>query len=265
MNYYMVAGNRPTDPLARAVYLEIAQIEEQHVSHYESCLDPTMSWLTNWVLHENNECWLYWSFLQTEVDPRIKQIWELFLGYELEHLRIAGEMLKEQQGMDPEELCGTELPTPATFETNREYVTQVQLDTVDLRLVDGGQLVNRRDLPADWRSHGYQRIVLAGGAPSESVVRLRMAAAGGELVRAADQALAARAAELRTETLDGEDAPDTAPAEVPADWARPESVEDVEIARLGELAGEVDDFKAGRKDKGRSSGRKVKTRDRKAA
>lgn len=36
MNYYMVVGNRPTDPLARALYLEIAQIEEQHVSHYES-------------------------------------------------------------------------------------------------------------------------------------------------------------------------------------------------------------------------------------
>src|SRR3546814_3674739 len=56
MNYYMNSGNRPTDPMARAIYLEIAQIEEQHVSHYESILDPSLSWLTNLVLHEYNEC-----------------------------------------------------------------------------------------------------------------------------------------------------------------------------------------------------------------
>src|SRR3546814_7821824 len=74
MNYYMNSGNRPTDPMARAIYLEIAQIEEQHVSHYESILDPSLSWLTNLVLHEYNECWLYWSCMQTESDQRIKAI-----------------------------------------------------------------------------------------------------------------------------------------------------------------------------------------------
>ena len=47
MNFYMNVGNRPEDPLARALYLEIAQIEEQHVSHYESILDPTTPELLN--------------------------------------------------------------------------------------------------------------------------------------------------------------------------------------------------------------------------
>src|SRR3546814_17555011 len=40
MNFYMTIGNRPQEPLARGLYAEIAEIEEQHVSHYESILDP---------------------------------------------------------------------------------------------------------------------------------------------------------------------------------------------------------------------------------
>src|ERR1700712_1492868 len=95
MNYYMNAGNRPIDPLARGIYLEIAQVEEQHVTHYESILDPSISWFTNLVLYEYNECWLYWSCLSTETDPRIKAIWELHLGMEIEHLRLACELMKQ--------------------------------------------------------------------------------------------------------------------------------------------------------------------------
>ena len=37
MNFYMNMGNRP--PLARGLYLEIAMIEEQNVSHYESMME----------------------------------------------------------------------------------------------------------------------------------------------------------------------------------------------------------------------------------
>jgi len=264
MNFYKTVGNLYGSPDARRLYAEISEVEEEHVTQYESLMDPRETWFERWVLHEFTEVANYYTCYSTEVDLRIKQIWELFLAYELEHLRIAGEMLKEQQGIDPEELCGSELPTPATFESNRAYVAKVLEDTVDLRLVDGGELVNRRELPAEWRSHGYQRIVLAGGAPSETVVRLRMEAAGAELVRASDEALAARAAEFRTETLDGEDARNTAPAEPSPDVTRPDDVDDAEVARLGELATEVEDFKAAR-NSGRASARSTRTRGRKAA
>jgi rubrerythrin len=64
MNFYNTIGNRYQEPLARATYAEIAQIEEQHVSHYESILDPTLSWFENLVLHQWHECWMYWSFMQ---------------------------------------------------------------------------------------------------------------------------------------------------------------------------------------------------------
>ena len=250
MNFYKTAGNFYGSPEARQLYAEISEVEEEHVTQYESLMDPRESWLARWVLHEFTEVANYYTCYSTEVDPRIKEIWELFLSYELEHLRIAGEMLKQHEGTEPESLVGNELPTPATFETNREYVTRVLQETVDLRLVQGGDFAKVKDLPRDWRSHAYQRIVLADGAPSETVVSLRMSAAGQELVRAADESLAARAGTLRTKTLDGPGAPNTAPEEYEG-W-QPETEGDAEVERLGELAAAAD-AKASRRKAARRS------------
>src|SRR4030095_2714359 len=190
MNFYKTVGNMYGSPEARQLYAEISIVEEEHVTQYESLADPTETWLERWVLHEYTECANYYACLETEVDPRVKGLWELFLSYELEHLRIAGEALRRLQGKDPEELMGTEgLPTPATFEENREYVTNVIKETSDLRLVLGGKWARVDELREDWPSYSYQAAVHADGAPSETVVRLRMDAAGVELVRAADPAL----------------------------------------------------------------------------
>lgn len=179
MNYYMNAGNRPTDPLARGVYLEIAQIEEQHVSHYESCLDPTVSWLTNWVLHENHECWMYWSFLETEVDPRIRQVWETHLAMEIEHLRIAAQALAEIEGKDAGELLGAGFETPMTFEENKEYLKEVVASQVDLTAWDAVfQPIG--ELPEGHRYFAYQAQVNAGGVPTEHVIERHRAEFGGE-------------------------------------------------------------------------------------
>jgi hypothetical protein len=170
MNYYMNVGNRPTDPLARALYLEIAAIEEQHVTHYESILDPTMSWLTSWVLHEYNECWMYWSWLQTEVDPRMKALWELHLNMEIEHLRIAGECMREIEDREPAEfLPESGLDAPLTFEQNKEYVRDVLERTVEWSGYDA-QFVPVGVLPPDHRFFGYQRAVNHGGSPTEQVI-----------------------------------------------------------------------------------------------
>jgi hypothetical protein len=173
----------------------------------------------------------------TEVDPRIKQIWETFLSYEIEHLRIAAEMLRKHEGKDAEALFGTDLPTPATFETNREYVTKVIKETADLRLIEGGQWAKIAELPRDWPSHRYQEIVHAAGAPSEGVVTLRMKAAGAELVRTGDPSLAPQAGAIRVGAQDGATAPNTAPEK--GDMALSMAAE---IERLGELADDVEDY-----------------------
>lgn len=169
MNYYMNVGNIPVNPLARGLYLEIAQIEEQHVTHYESLLDPNASWFEREVLHQYNECYLYYSFMQQETDSRIKQLWELHLNMELEHLRLASEMLRRYDNKEPEEFLPSELPEPVRFEDNKEYVRQVLANQVDLT-GNGTEFVPAQHLPEDARYFEYQRIVNTGGVPSEQVI-----------------------------------------------------------------------------------------------
>ncbi len=173
MNYYMNVGNRPEEPIARALYLEIAQIEEQHVSHYESILDPSLSWLTNLVLHEYNECWLYWSCMQTETDPRIKALWELHLNMEIEHLRLACESMKEVEGFDPAAFLPEKgMPEPLTFEPNKEYVRDVLTRTTEWSAYDA-QFVPVQSLPKDHRFFQYQQVVNRGGSPTEQVIEMQ--------------------------------------------------------------------------------------------
>jgi len=184
MNYYMNVGNRPEHPLARGLYLEIAQIEEQHVSHYESIMDPTLSWYTQWVLHEYNECWLYWSWMQTEIDPRVKALWELHLSMELEHLRLACDTMKEVERRDPAELLPTAgMADPLTFEQNKQYVRDVLASTVDWTAFDA-RFMPVSDLPKDHRFFAYQHAVNQGGVPTETVIDQHRTEFGAEYRRA---------------------------------------------------------------------------------
>src|SRR5690606_27759431 len=50
-DYYMTVGPTFADPIARQLYAEIASIEEQHVTHYESLADPAETLLEKWLLH----------------------------------------------------------------------------------------------------------------------------------------------------------------------------------------------------------------------
>jgi len=170
MNFYMNHGTDWIEPIARGLYAEIALIEEQHVTHYESLLDPLDTWLRNWVFHEYNEVYLYWSMLQNEEDRRIARLWELNLDMEIGQLHAACEMLRRYEGVEPAELLPRELPaTPVTFEPNKDYVREVLAAQTSLT-ADGLAYVDFLELPADHRSERYRSIVNAGGAPSELVI-----------------------------------------------------------------------------------------------
>ena len=56
MNYYMNITNLATNDLARKVYMEIAQVEEEHVTGYESLMDSNATWLEMLLWHEYCEC-----------------------------------------------------------------------------------------------------------------------------------------------------------------------------------------------------------------
>src|SRR6185369_8517688 len=94
-DYYMHYGPTFADPVARQLYGEIASIEEQHVTQYESLCDPRETWLEKWLLHEAVEVYNYWSCVESEPNSRVKAIWERLLDYELGHLRVVAELFQK--------------------------------------------------------------------------------------------------------------------------------------------------------------------------
>jgi hypothetical protein len=180
MNYYMNHSPDFMEPIARALYAEIGQVEEEHVTHYESLIDPLDSWLKQLVFHEYNEVYLYWSVMQQETDQRIKRIWELHLEMELGQLQVACDLLRRYEGVDPAEILPRELPdTPVTFEPNKQYVRDVLARTVDLR-PDGLGYTHVDDLPSDHRFFEHQAKVNAGGTPSEQIIEVNREKQGRE-------------------------------------------------------------------------------------
>ena len=52
MNFYMNVTNLAKTDLARKLYMEIAQVEEEHVTQYESLMDSGATWLEMLLWHE---------------------------------------------------------------------------------------------------------------------------------------------------------------------------------------------------------------------
>jgi len=179
MNFYMNHGADYIEPIARGLYAEIAMVEEQHVSHYESLLDPLDSWLKQLVFHEYNEVYLYWSMLQQETDARIKRIWELHCNMEIGQLHSACDLLRRYEGVDPEEILPPTLPdTPVTFEPNKQYVRDILANQYDLR-TDGLAYADVDDLPSEHRYFRFQETLNGGGVPSEQVIEADRAGRDG--------------------------------------------------------------------------------------
>jgi hypothetical protein len=167
-DYYMTIGPMFADPLARQLYAEVASIEEQHVTQYESIIDPTESWLEKWLLHEANEVYNYWSCVQFEGNPRIKKIWERFLDYELGHLQFVRKIFEDTERRDAEEVLAATLPSPIQYASQRAFVRQVLEREIPLRAA-GFEIVPEDELPADSPSPAYARQMNKDGSPSEAV------------------------------------------------------------------------------------------------
>ncbi len=170
MNYYMNVGNRQERPFGRGLYLEIAQIEEQHVSHYESLADPRQTWFERLLLHEYNECYLYYSFVQEEPDDRIRAIWQNMLDGEIEHLHLAADLLQQYEGRDAESLLPAAFPERIHFQSNKEYIRDILARQIHLT-ADGNMYVPVDSLPPSHRYFQWQNLVnVDGSAPSQGVI-----------------------------------------------------------------------------------------------
>ncbi|RPE76913.1 hypothetical protein [Vulcaniibacterium tengchongense] len=165
-NYYMNIGPLFTDPVARLLYAEIASIEQQHVTQYESIIDPDQSWMEQWLMHELMEVYNYHGCVEQETNPRIKALWERFLDYELGQLAYVMELFKTQMRRDPLELLPDRLPDPIPFASQRDFVRQTLLEEVDLR-ADGEQYVPLEE--ESEASRAYREYMNSQGSPSEAV------------------------------------------------------------------------------------------------
>ena len=179
-DYYMTIGPMFSDPVARQLYAEIASIEEQHVTQYESIIDARETWLEKWLLHEANEVYNYWSCLEYERNPRIKKIWERFLEYELGHLQLVRRLFEDTEKRDAEEIMPGSLPDPIRYESQREFVREVLEKEVGLR-ASGPDFVPEDELPKSSPSPAYARQMNSEGSPSEVVAAGWIWTPGGEL------------------------------------------------------------------------------------
>jgi hypothetical protein len=167
-DFYMHVGPLYADPLARQLYAEIASIEEQHVTQYESMADPEETWLERWLLHEATAVWNYWSCLQTESDPRYKATFERFLDRCLGHLAVAREVFERNEKRDPFEVIPRSLPEPISYESQREFVRETLASEVDLRRAGTDFVPKAQEAES---SIEYRAALNKRGSPSETISR----------------------------------------------------------------------------------------------
>lgn len=167
-DYYMTIGPMFADPVARQLYAEIASIEEQHVTQYESLMDPTETWMEKWLLHEAGEVYNYFSCMQYETNPRIKAVWERFLDYELGHLHFVMGIFEKTQKKDLQAILPSTLPEPIAFRSHREFVRKVLKEEVDLR-ARGADFIPKQEEAPDSPSALYRKQLNSEGSPSDTV------------------------------------------------------------------------------------------------
>jgi hypothetical protein len=181
-DYYMTIGPMFADPIARQLYAEIASIEEQHTTQYESLLDPKETPLEKWLLHEAMEVYNYFSCMEYETNPRIRQIWERFCDYELGHLHMVMELMKKFEKRDPAELLPRTLPEPIKFESHRQFVRETLNREVDLRAA-GPNFIHKDEEPERAPlSIAYREQMNSEGSPSEIVAAGYTWTPGTELI-----------------------------------------------------------------------------------
>lgn len=167
-DYYMNVGPTFADPVARQLYAEIASIEEQHVTQYETIIDPDETWLEKWLLHEATEVYNYLSCAGQESNPRLKAIWERFVDYELGHLHYVMQLFQQHEKRDPAEVLPAALPEALPHASQREFVRQTLNQEVDLRAI-GTEFVDKSKEKADSPSVLYRKQMNSEGSPSEAV------------------------------------------------------------------------------------------------
>ncbi|MBQ2680217.1 MAG: hypothetical protein IJF98_08470 [Firmicutes bacterium] len=173
MNYYMNVLNFADTGIARRLYQEIGLVEEEHVSHYESLMDPNETWLEKLLCHEYTECYLYYSCYMDETDPNVKRIWEEHFNMELAHLHMAKNLLYKYENKDWQEVIPNgEFPELLRLGSNIDYVRGILGTTVQNTTLRE-DYIDVSELPSDADFFKYQKIVNSDieHVPSHEVIK----------------------------------------------------------------------------------------------
>ena len=179
-DYYMNIGPLFADPVARQLYAEIASIEEQHTTQYESICDPDETWLEKWLLHEAMEVYNYWGCVEQEKNPAVKAIWERMLDYELGHLAFVRDLFEKTEKRDADEILPEAVPEWIPFESQREFVRTTLRNEVDLRARGRDYVGIEDESPATLE---YRKHLNSMGSPTETVAQGYQWSPGTELNR----------------------------------------------------------------------------------
>jgi hypothetical protein len=181
-DYYMTVGPTYPDPVGRQLYAEIASIEEQHVTQYESIIDAGETWLEKLLLLQAMEVYNYHSCVESERNPRVKAIWERFLDYELGHVRFVADLFENHERRDAASVLNDKLTEAVDFVSHREFVRGVLRTETDLT-ASGTEFIRRADEPAESPSNRYRAQLNADGNATQRVAAGYTWAPGTELTR----------------------------------------------------------------------------------
>jgi len=173
-NFYAEHGFMYGSSDLKRLYAEIKDVEEEHVTMYETLIDPNETAFEKWLLHEFTEACCYYNCYKDEADTRIKQIYEEMFMMEVEHVKIAADCLKKYEKRDPEEIIGEEIIEPCHFESQKEYVEKIIKKETNKRVDENGTFNTVDKLDDSWASYAIQEATCSNGAPSEQAVHLTM-------------------------------------------------------------------------------------------
>ncbi len=196
-NFYAEHGFMYGNDVLRRTYAEIKDVEEEHVTMYESLIDPTETVWEKLVMHEYCEICNYYNCMKDETDERLKLIWEEFMMHEIGHLHIANKLLQKYEKRDAEEIIGDTVFEPCTFKSQKDYVQKILESEIDKRMdgTDKMGYTTINKLPEDWPGYDFQEVLNADGAPTEQTIILIREHTGRDIVTA-DEALQKKEAKL---------------------------------------------------------------------
>lgn len=171
-NFYAEHGFMYGNTDLKRLYAEICDIEEEHVTMYESLIDSTETMFEKWLIHEFCEACCYYNCYKDEADERIKLIFEQMCQMEIGHLQIAKEMYEKYEKKDAQEIIGDCAILPCHFESQKEYVQKIIKQETTKRLDKDGLYTDVDKLSDDWGSFDILNKTGKCGMPSEQAINL---------------------------------------------------------------------------------------------